>query len=707
MSISVCIPTMRRFDFLRESIPKYLENPHITELIVTDETGEDYAAITAAFTHPKLRVFHNERRLGAIANKQRAASYATCDYVSIIDSDNFADVQYFEAFKAYVNTNVCPVNTVFAPCFAMPNFNYTRFIGKQLDRRTIHLYYPDINACLNTMNMIVPRAFLATYNLMDDTPWCVDADGAHDALYFSMYSIFVKNATFVVVPGMVYEHRVHGGSWYLESVERSRGVYDRLMDRFFPKPTADIIKQMTLSDWQATYKDESTFIVQASSMDMDDAWMPFPIGMQFTHGKIQLNRQLQMGPHDKLVLCALGADTDQRRRPSGKNRQSILATLAMNGIQNGYTSTYFQDLPSYKFVVSPEGNGIDCHRHYEALMAGCIPIIERNPLVEAKYAGCPVLWTDDYSEITSTYLERVYAEMIDKVYDFSRLHVGFYDFATRCHLKDCGNFWMKRTLNKVWYDDYKHMIGIGFMGGLGNILFQLAALQHIGQRTGRVVRHQHKMRTSPHSNTPYWTTVLSKWNRIGFGKFDLTIDEMKNNRSYFDWTPGLSTLPSTLLSGYFQDYRYVADDFADTLVLPTEVLAKYPDIGSKVFIHVRGGDYLGLEDWHMNLDAYYARAIAKFPGASFAIFTNDEPYLLERPWLEGLDCTIIRENELDSLTLMSKCAGAICANSTFSWWGAWLNRNRTIIFPSRWVNPSAKHKYEGMYFPGVQTCEVE
>jgi hypothetical protein len=442
-------------------------------------------------------------------------------------------------------------------------------------------------------------------------------------------------------------------------------------------------------------------------MNADDAWMPFPIGMQFTYGKVQLNRQLQVGPHDKVVLCALGAETDQRRRPSGKNRQSILATLAMNGIQNGYTSTYFQDLPSYKFVVSPEGNGVDCHRHYEALMAGCIPIIERNPLVEAKYAGCPILWTDDYSEITPAYLERVYPEMLEKVYDFSRLHIGFYDFATRCYLKECGNFWMKRMLKKVWYDDYKHMVGMNIMGGLGNQLFQFAGLQHLAMATGRVTRLVNPGFQSPHSKLSYWDTIFSKWAKLSTGRFDTYADEYRISMAYIDWVPILSKATSTLFTGYFQDYRYVADDFVDTLVLPTEVLAKYPDIGSKVFIHVRGGDYAGNANFDVNLDKYYGRAIAKFPGASFVIFTNDEPFLLTRPWLEGLDYQIVRENELDTLVLMSKCAGAICANSTFSWWGAWLNRNRTIVFPSRWVNASAKHKYEGLYFPGVQTCEVE
>jgi len=464
---------------------------------------------------------------------------------------------------------------------------------------------------------------------------------------------------------------------------------------------------MSLASWQSTYKDPSTFIVQASSMNIDDAWMPFPIGMQYTYGHVTDARQAQIGTHEKLVLCAVTSTTDERRRPTGKNRSSILATLEKNGIHNTFTHTYFQELPSYKFVVSPEGNGIDCHRHYEALMAGCIPIIERNPLTEAKYEGCPILWTDDYSEITPEYLERVYIDMIDKEYDFSRLRIGFYDFATRCRIKECGNFWMKRILHRPWYDVNIRQIGVAFMGGLGNMLFQLAALQHLTLKTGCVPRLYNVGFSSPHSALPYWSTILAKWADIPMGHFERHFNEGVNMNYITQLPDMINANPSTLLIGYFQDHRYVEPDFADTLMLPTEVLSKYPDIGSKVFIHVRGGDYFGNADLDVNLDKYIARAITRFPGASFVIFTNDEPYLLKRPWLQGLDYNIIRENELDTLTLMSKCAGAICANSTFSWWGGWLNRNRTIILPSRWVNPSAKHKYEGLYYPGVQTCEVD
>ena len=232
MSISVCIPTMRRFSFLKDSIPKYLSNPYVNELIVTDETGEDYDEITAAFSDPKLRVYRNERRLGSVENKQRAASYATCDFVAIIDSDNFADIQYFAAFRQYIATNAVPRNSLFLPCVANPTFHYHSYVGKLLTRDTIRHYWPDIETCLNTMNLIVPRTFLATFDIMSDKPMCDRASGAWDALYFSLYALFNMKATLIVVPGMEYEHRIHDGSWFKETYPSSNAVRELLLRRY-------------------------------------------------------------------------------------------------------------------------------------------------------------------------------------------------------------------------------------------------------------------------------------------------------------------------------------------------------------------------------------------------------------------------------------------------------------------------------------------
>lgn len=82
---------------------------------------------------------------------------------------------------------------------------------------------------------------------------------------------------------------------------------------------------------------------------------------------------------------------------------------------------YFSNLGKYKFVISPEGNGIDCYRHYETWISKGIPIIEYNSFIEKKYYTLPILWTRDYSEINDNYLNSVYPKFLDKNYDFRRL----------------------------------------------------------------------------------------------------------------------------------------------------------------------------------------------------------------------------------------------------------------------------------------------
>lgn len=213
---------------------------------------------------------------------------------------------------------------------------------------------------------------------------------------------------------------------------------------------------MTLRAWQQTYKDPKNFIVQASKQDGSDGWLTFPIGMgwQFAANYNQIrSKKWQQGSHQNTVLCAILEFSDIRRRPNGINRRSILSNLEKVGIKNVKLSgaNYFNDLPCYKFIISPEGNGIDCHRHYEALMAGCIPIVEDNPLVREKYRGCPILFTKDYSEINEFYLEQRYKEMIDQTFDFSRLFLSSYCLEDQIGIKHNGNYWVKRFCYKAWY----------------------------------------------------------------------------------------------------------------------------------------------------------------------------------------------------------------------------------------------------------------
>jgi hypothetical protein len=165
-------------------------------------------------------------------------------------------------------------------------------------------------------------------------------------------------------------------------------------------------------------------------------------------------RSLQLGSHAETVFCAINSQTDIHRRGAlPVNRAKIVQTLDANSIKNSQRMVhiYYQVLPNYKFVISPEGNGIDCHRHYEALLAGCIPIIEHNPLIEEKYKGLPILYTTDYSEITEEYLNKRYDEMIDTTYDFSRLFIANYTDEQQSQIRDCGNYWTERLGGRKFY----------------------------------------------------------------------------------------------------------------------------------------------------------------------------------------------------------------------------------------------------------------
>jgi hypothetical protein len=120
------------------------------------------------------------------------------------------------------------------------------------------------------------------------------------------------------------------------------------------------------------------------------------------------------------------------------------------------------------------------------------------------------------------------------------------------------------------------------------------------------------------------------------------------------------------------------------------------------FIHVRRGDYVEKSDFHfLQPITYYQKAVehiqskAKKPIRSYLIFSDDPEWIEQNSFFKGLDgAIVVREpDELACLALMSLCeGGAICANSTFSWWGAFLcKQSIPICVPERWINANVVH----------------
>lgn len=209
---------------------------------------------------------------------------------------------------------------------------------------------------------------------------------------------------------------------------------------------------MTLEKWQTTIKQDDRLIVQASIVDGSDSLTFHTIGMGYKYVNIYKENKIQIGEHKNLVFCAISDTTDSRRRKI-YNRGVIVQTLKNNGIENKELEEidYFTQLTTHKFTISPEGNGIDCHRHYEALIAGCIPIVEYSEIIKYKYGDCPILYTTNYSEITKEYLEKKYEEMKSKVYDFTRLFIDTYTKEEQELIKLRSDFWCLKLCNKKYY----------------------------------------------------------------------------------------------------------------------------------------------------------------------------------------------------------------------------------------------------------------
>jgi hypothetical protein len=217
---------------------------------------------------------------------------------------------------------------------------------------------------------------------------------------------------------------------------------------------------VSLEQWQLMLKNEYNIIVNASHTNEQDEMLAWSIGMSFQYADVRKDvcdlSLFQLGNHSNMVLCAINDYTDERRRGNLEiNRKNILKTLSANNINNTILdySTYYKTLPKYKFIISPEGNGIDCHRHYEALMAGCIPIVEYSEYISEKYGDVPILYTKDYSEINEKYLEEVYERMSKKLYDFSRLFLNFFDKEIREQIIYCSRYWTIKLCGYVWYGD--------------------------------------------------------------------------------------------------------------------------------------------------------------------------------------------------------------------------------------------------------------
>lgn len=133
---------------------------------------------------------------------------------------------------------------------------------------------------------------------------------------------------------------------------------------------------------------------------------------------------------------------------------------------------------------------------------------------------------------------------------------------------------------------------------------------------------------------------------------------------------------------YVQDYT-LFNKHRDRIV---DLFRGKVEVTPAVAIHVRRGDYVN-NPFYVDLmqTNYYERAMAEFPGAKFMVFSDDIEYCKGNPLFFG--CDFYHEDEIKDMNKMISCMGHIIANSSFSWWAAYLAPfTKKVIAPLAWYS---------------------
>ena len=254
------------------------------------------------------------------------------------------------------------------------------------------------------------------------------------------------------------------------------------------------------------------------------------------------------------------------------------------------------------------------------------------------------------------------------------------------------------------------MIGfnaLGRMGRLCNQMFQYASLKGFARKIGADI-------IIPNYETAVDDGIGNMLRTELFDSFDLNVQTgLLNNghapivqERFFHFDEELfNHCPDhVILQGYFQTEKYfkhIEDEIRDDFIFHPEISTPCKEmidgVENPIALHVRRTDYIKNSENHFNLPIeYYKVALDHFDSDRNVIVFSDDPLWCHDESLFSDDRFIISENEDNrvDLCLMSMCDDFIIANSSYSWWGAWLssNQNKKVIAPVQWFGKTGYTK---------------
>jgi len=251
--------------------------------------------------------------------------------------------------------------------------------------------------------------------------------------------------------------------------------------------------------------------------------------------------------------------------------------------------------------------------------------------------------------------------------------------------------------------DFNGYVSINLVGGLCNQMFQISAGYCLSLTYNKKLNIKETSK-NVHSSLNYFNNIFRKINPSPVRIFNtsyvfllLFLEPPHSPLLHFE----IPEHQNIELIGYFQNEKYFINYRNNILKLfeieperEIKLNNKYIYLFDSYFIHIRRGDYLKSDLHNVNLDMYFQKAIEYIlsinSNARFYVFSDDITYCKTLDWLNKSNITFVMDlDEVDSLYLISMCKkGGIGCNSSFSWWGGYLNKNKDklVIYPNRWFN---------------------
>ncbi|MDR3177470.1 MAG: alpha-1,2-fucosyltransferase [Campylobacteraceae bacterium] len=270
------------------------------------------------------------------------------------------------------------------------------------------------------------------------------------------------------------------------------------------------------------------------------------------------------------------------------------------------------------------------------------------------------------------------------------------------------------------------MIVAELIGGLGNQMFQYAVGRVISYKNNDILKlditefknyqlhngyrlsdfniHENIAANDEIKSIGMRSRVLKKLARMGIYNYKKGTFYVEKSQNETKFDPKIFLYKNLYLSGYWQNENYFVDIkniLIKEFTLKNSIgkcAAKYMDLiknTNSISVHIRRGDYLSL-DWFLGIE-YYKKALeymnTQITDPSFFIFSDDIEWCKNNlDFIQNVVYIEETNNELEDLELMKNAKHNIIANSSFSWWAAWLNENKDkiIIAPKVWF----KHRVD-------------